>query len=108
MQDSDFHDELDQIFEQIEDAIDALTDDLDVDSSNGVLNITFANGTSVIFSRQVVNHEIWVAAKSGGFHLHKQDDDWFCATTQEGLSEPCIYGADRPRYALVIGQISWF
>jgi frataxin-like iron-binding protein CyaY len=27
-----------------------------------------------------------VAAKSGGFHLREQQDQWFCAVTQERLS----------------------
>lgn len=87
MQDSEFNDEVDRIFDEIEDAIDELDDDMDVDSSGGVLTITFPNGSAAIFSRQVASHEIWIAAKSGGFHLHKEAGQWFCAPTKESLVE---------------------
>lgn len=87
MQDSDFHDEVDEIFDALEDALDEVEDDVDVDNSGGVLNVTCPNGSSVIFSRQVATHEIWIAAKSGGFHLHKNDSGWFCAPTNETLDQ---------------------
>ncbi|MCB1691737.1 MAG: iron donor protein CyaY [Pseudomonadales bacterium] len=85
MDDSDFHDEVDEIFEDIEDAVDELDLDIDMDSGGGVLTLTFEDGSQVILSRQVANHEIWVAAKSGGFHLHKSAGSWICANTNEKL-----------------------
>ncbi|MEX0942817.1 MAG: iron donor protein CyaY [Pseudomonadales bacterium] len=87
MQDSEFHDEVDGIFDEIELGIDELEDDVDVDSSGGVLTLTFPNGSAAIFSRQVANHEIWIAAKSGGFHLHKDGEHWFCGLTKESLEQ---------------------
>jgi CyaY protein len=39
-----------------------------------------------VISRQPVQREIWVAAKSGGFHLREAQNHWFCAVTQERLS----------------------
>jgi CyaY protein len=33
----------------------------------------------------VANHEVWVAAKSGGFHLRLRDGRWHCDTTDEDL-----------------------
>ena len=82
MDDSDFHDEVDEIFEDIEDAVDELDLDIDMDSGGGVLTLTFEDGSQVILSRQVANHEIWVAAKSGGFHFRPQDGVW--VNTRDG------------------------
>lgn len=85
MEDSQFQELVEEEFVRIEDQIDELEVDADIDTSGDVLTITLENGTSIILSRQVANHEIWVAAKSGGFHLAYDGNRWFCATTDEDL-----------------------
>ena len=85
MDDSSFQEIVDEVFLEIEDKVDELNDDVDVDSSGGVLTLTFPNGTSVILSRQISSHEIWIAAKSGGFHLAFDEQVWSCASTGEDL-----------------------
>ena len=85
MDDSSFQEIVDQVLLEIEDRVDELNDDIDVDSSGGVLTMTFPDGTSVILSRQISSHEIWIAAKSGGFHLAFDEQVWSCASTGEDL-----------------------
>lgn len=85
MDDSEFQELVDEEFVRIEDQADELDIDLDIDSSGGVLTFTLETGTSIILSRQVANHEIWVAAKSGGFHLKRTETGWYCDTTKEDL-----------------------
>ena len=85
MDDSSFQEIVDEVFLEIEDRVDELNDDIDVDSSGGVLTLTFPDGTSVILSRQISSHEIWIAAKSGGFHLAFDEQVWSCASTGEDL-----------------------
>lgn len=87
MDDVEFQDTVDAVFERIEDQIDERELDVDIDSSGGVLTFTMNNGSSVILSRQIANHEIWVAARSGGFHLRFRDGDWFCETVNETLDQ---------------------
>lgn len=70
---------------QLEDALEDYPEDLDIENSNGILNVVFPNGSTIVFSRQIATHEIWVAAKSGGFHLAMIDGNWFCRTTEENL-----------------------
>ena len=77
---------IDEIYRDIEDQLDELEQDLDVDSSGSVLTVTFPNGSQVILSRQLATREIWVAAKSGGFHLQWIEPQWRCNTTAENLS----------------------
>ena len=86
MQDREYEERVDDLFNAIEDAIDELEADIDVDSSAGMLTIEFPNGSSVILSRQIANHEVWVAAKSGGYHFALNDGRWFCRTSDENLS----------------------
>ena len=85
MDDSQFQELVDEEFVRIEDRIDELELDADIDTAGDVLSITLETGGSIILSRQIANHEIWVAAKSGGFHLARDGDRWWCATTNEDL-----------------------
>lgn len=85
MQESEFQEAVDEIFMSIEDQLEELDEELDIDSAAGVLTLTFENGSQVILSRQVSALEIWVAARSGGFHLHREGENWICRTTGEEL-----------------------
>ncbi len=85
MDEAQYQQEIDDIFVDVEDAIDETDLDVDVDSSGGILTVTFEDGSAIILSRQPAARELWVAAKSGGFHLSKVDDVWQCGTTGESL-----------------------
>ena len=86
MDDTSFQAAVDEIFLEIEDRIDELPDDIDVDSSGGVLTLAFLDGSSVILSRQVASYEIWIAARSGGYHLAFDGSNWLCRATGETLT----------------------
>ena len=87
MDDSQFQEIVDEEFVRIEDRVDELELDVDIDASGGVLAFTLDTGSSVILSRQIAGHEIWVAAKSGGFHLKRAGDSWRCDNTDESLEQ---------------------
>ena len=53
----------------LEAADDALDLDLDVERQGGnVINIRFRDRSVIVVNTQTPLHEIWVAAKSGGYH----------------------------------------
>jgi len=85
MNDSGFNDLVDETFDRIEDVLDLLDLDIDFDQAEGVLTIECTNGSMVILSRQLAVQEIWVAAKSGGYHLSLLDDAFMCSKTGEAL-----------------------
>lgn len=63
-------------------------DEVDVDCSrNGnVLEIEFVgNGSKIIVNSQAPMQEMWVAAKSGGFHYKRLDDRWINTRDQSEL-----------------------
>ena len=81
MRESEFHDIVDAIYNQLEEIIDDSGEDIDYESSGGVLSFTCENnGSKIILSRQPSTAEIWVAAKSGGFHFRYANHQWVCAT----------------------------
>lgn len=85
MNDTDFNTAVDATLLAIEDAIEDLDIDIDLESAGGILTLTFENGSKVIINRQGPTKEIWVAARSGGFHCAYRDNEWVCNTTQETL-----------------------
>ena len=87
MDDSKFHEIVDNEFFLIEDRLDQLELDVDINASGGVLTLSFSDASSIVLSRQVANHEIWVAAKSGGFHLRRVGHIWYCDSTGESLKQ---------------------
>ena len=75
MTESEFHGAVDAILARIESSLED-EDALDVDLESGILTVTCADGSKVIVNRQTPNREIWVAARSGGFHFAFRDGAW--------------------------------
>lgn len=60
---------------RIEAAIEASGADVDIETLQGsVLEVECEDGSKVIINRHSAAQEIWVAAKSGGFHFAPQED----------------------------------
>ncbi|WP_068825139.1 iron donor protein CyaY [Pseudomonas sp. BMS12] len=84
-----FHDLVDAAQQAVEDIFDDSDLDLDLENSAGVLTVRFENGTQLILSRQEPLRQLWVAARSGGFHFDYDADQglWICDTSEEPLGE---------------------
>jgi CyaY protein len=75
MTESDFHRAVEAILARIEASLED-EDALDVDVEGGVLAVTCPDDSRIIVNRQTPNREIWVAARSGGFHFALRDGLW--------------------------------
>jgi CyaY protein len=60
----------------LDDAIARSDSDADWSIHEGILTIDCGDGGKVIVNRHVPNREIWVAAKSGGFHFRTDAGLW--------------------------------
>lgn len=81
MTESEFLQQAEATLSQIEATLEELanTSDLDVECtrSGNVLEIEFVdNGTKIIVNSQAPMKELWVAAKSGGFHFKVDGSKW--------------------------------
>jgi CyaY protein len=76
MNESEFHQRVDAILSSLEALFDDVDADIDCELSSGILTITFENSSKIIVNRQTPNREIWVAAKSGGFHFRYVNNAW--------------------------------
>lgn len=77
MKDNEFESLSDDALVRIEHALEASGTDADVElKEGGVLEIEFENGTKIIVNRHSAAQEIWVAARSGGFHFRWDGALW--------------------------------
>lgn len=78
------------LYDRIEEILDALIEEqqapLDYENNSGVITIDCEDSNSkVIISKQQASQQMWVAAKSGGFHCDYDKNLWRCTKTQESL-----------------------
>jgi CyaY protein len=77
MNDSEFNTLADAALKQIEAGLEASDADLDFEMpSAGVLEIEFEDGSKIIVNRHGAAQEVWVAARSGGFHFRWDGSVW--------------------------------
>jgi CyaY protein len=60
----------------IERDVDGLEADVEFERSGNVLTLEFENRTKLIVNLQPPMHEVWLAAKAGGFHYKYVDGAW--------------------------------
>lgn len=67
----------DAVMQRIEEGLDAAGGDLDYElAAGGVLEIACTDGSKIVVNRQAALREIWVAARSGGFHYRWDGAHW--------------------------------
>jgi len=67
----------DQTLARIEQAIEQADADFDFElSAGGILEIEFEDDSVIVVNKQAAVQEIWVAAKSGGFHFRWDGAVW--------------------------------
>lgn len=77
MQDSDYQRLAEAAMQRLEGALDGAGGDLDYElAAGGVLQIECPDGSQVIVNKQAAVQEIWVAARSGGFHYRWDGEAW--------------------------------
>jgi len=76
MEESEFFELVDGVILDIEDAIEDCGVDIDIENTGGILTLVFENETQIIINRQTPTRQIWIASKSGGYHLdYDQEKD---------------------------------
>lgn len=76
MTESEFIRLADEVFTRIENTLDAGEDDVEYSFNGSVLEIEFDDDSKIIVNRHTPNREIWIAARSGGFHYGFKDGQW--------------------------------
>lgn len=74
---------------RIEDAIDESDGDIDYESVNDILTLTCPDGSCILITKQTASRQLWVAARSGGYHFEYDGERevWVCTSTRDTLEE---------------------
>ncbi len=80
MTDPEFMNLAETLLRQIESGCDRIADETEVDIDNqrvgGMITITFANHSQIVVNLQKPLQEIWLAARSGGYHYRFDGRQW--------------------------------
>lgn len=85
MSDTDFATRYEQTLIAIEDAVENSGMDIDYETVNDILTLGCPDGSSIIITRQSATRQLWLAAKSGGFHFDMTEQGWVCDSDGETL-----------------------
>jgi len=67
---------LDAIESSLERIVDTAGIDIDLERQGNVLTLTFEDDAQIVINSHSAAQEIWVAARSGGFHYRLRDARW--------------------------------
>ena len=80
MTDTEFLDRAEALLKSVERGCDALNEQTDADIDNqrvgGMVTLVFRNGSQIVVNLQKPLHEVWLAARAGGFHFKFDGDRW--------------------------------
>lgn len=80
MNDLEFMDLAEQLLLAVEQCCDRINDetdaDLDSQRTGGMVTLTFSNRSQIIINLQKPLHEVWMAARSGGYHYRFDGQAW--------------------------------
>ncbi len=80
MTDLEFMDRAESVLGSIEAACDRFNDqtvaDIDNQRVGGMITLTFENRSQIVVNLQKPLHEIWLAARSGGYHFKYDGRHW--------------------------------
>jgi CyaY protein len=84
MEETEFNTLAEATLARIERALDGCAAEIDYElQPGGVLELEFGNGSRIIINRHAAAREIWVAARTGGFHFRHEAGEWI--GTRDGV-----------------------
>lgn len=80
MTDLEFMDRAEAVLQAIEQTCDRINEETDADIDNqrvgGMITLVFRTGSQIVINLQKPLHEIWMAARSGGYHYKFDGQSW--------------------------------
>ncbi len=80
MTDIEFMDHAEKLLLSVERSCDLINDttdaDVDAQRSGGMVTLTFPNRSQIVINLQKPLHEVWMAARSGGYHYRFDGSAW--------------------------------
>ena len=106
MTDLEFLDRAELVLKAVEATCDRVNDETTADIDNqrvgGMVTLAFSNKSQIVINLQKPLHEIWLAARCGGFHFRFEQGQWTDTKGQgEFYSSLSRYASDQAGCPLV-------
>ena len=100
MTDLEFMDCAERALKAVEACCDRINDQTSADIDNqrvgGMVTLVFANKSQIVINLQKPLHEIWLAARCGGFHFRWEQEQWLDTKGQgEFFTSLSRYASDQ-------------
>ena len=111
MTDLEFMDHAEQLLKAVETSCDRINDanlaDIDNQRTGGMITLVFPNKSQIVINLQKPLHEVWLAAKSGGYHYKFNGDQWLDTKGQgEFFANLSLYASEQTGCSLRFGPAS--
>ena len=108
MTDLEYLEAAEQVLRRIEAACDRINDDTDADIDNqrvgGMVTLVFDDRSQIVVNLQKPLLEVWLAARSGGYHYRWQDGEWRDTKTgEEFYARLSLSASEHARVPLSFG-----
>jgi CyaY protein len=104
LSDADYHAKAHALLARIEAQIDAWLEedvvDIDTHRTGGLLELTMPGGSKIVLNTQPPLQEIWLAARSGGYHFKWNGVQWVDREGQELLARLSSSASEQAGQAL--------
>ncbi|MDR7269032.1 CyaY protein [Pelomonas saccharophila] len=104
LSDADYHAKAHALLARIEAQIDAWLDedvvDIDAHRTGGLLELSMPGGSKIVLNTQPPLQEIWLAARSGGYHFKWDGSQWVDREGQEFLARLSRSASEQAGQAL--------
>lgn len=104
LSDADYHAKAHALLARIEEQIDAWLEDdvVDIDThrTGGLLELSMPGGSKIVLNTQPPLQEIWLAARSGGYHFKWDGSQWVDREGQEFLARLSRSASEQAGQAL--------
>jgi len=109
MTDTEYLDRAEALLRAIETACDRINEQPDADIDNqrvgGMITLTFANRSQIVVNLQKPLHEVWMAARAGGFHYKFDGSAWMDTKGQgEFFANLSRYASEESGQAVVFSS----
>ncbi|WP_258286356.1 iron donor protein CyaY [Aggregatibacter actinomycetemcomitans] len=73
----EFHQKIEQVWDEIEEQLEAQDCDVDCERQGSVFTITLGDRSQIVINKQESLLELWLASHNGGFHFaYKEGGRW--------------------------------
>lgn len=108
MTDPEFMDRAEKLLKAVEASCDRINDenraDIDNQRVGGMITLVFSNKSQIVINLQKPLHEVWLAAKSGGYHFKFDKELWLDTKGQgEFFASLSRYASEQAGCPLVFG-----